>query len=58
MQMAAESGEASPNPQAVNLYAAAERGRQRRREAILDAAEALFIEQGFDGTSVAQVVGR
>ena len=32
--------------------------RARRHEAILDAAEALFIEQGYDGTSLAEVVRR
>lgn len=32
--------------------------RQRRHEAILDAAEALFIEQGYDGTSLAEIVRR
>ena len=32
--------------------------RERRHEAILDAAEALFIEQGYDGTSLAEIVRR
>ena len=32
--------------------------RDRRREAILDAAETLFLDQGFERTSLAQVVGR
>lgn len=32
--------------------------RDRRREAFLDAAEWLFLEQGFDRTSLAQIVGR
>lgn len=32
--------------------------RARRHEAILDAAEALFIEQGYDGTSLAEIVRR
>jgi len=30
--------------------------RERRHEAILDAAEALFIEQGYDRTSLAEIV--
>lgn len=32
--------------------------RDRRQEAILDAAEALFIEQGYDRTSLAEIVRR
>lgn len=32
--------------------------RARRRTAILDAAESLFLEQGFERTSLANVVGR
>lgn len=32
--------------------------RERRHEAILDAAEALFIEQGYDRTSLADIVKR
>lgn len=32
--------------------------RERRHEAILDAAEALFMEQGYDRTSLAEVVRR
>src|SRR3546814_5445337 len=32
--------------------------RERRHEAILDAAEALFIEQGYDRTSLAEIVRR
>ena len=32
--------------------------RERRHEAILDAAEALFIEQGYDRTSLAEIVKR
>ncbi len=32
--------------------------RDRRREAFLDAAEALFLDQGFERTSLVQIVGR
>lgn len=32
--------------------------RARRRQAFLDAAEALFLEQGYDRTSLADIVGR
>lgn len=32
--------------------------RERRHEAILDAAETLFIEQGYDRTSLAEIVRR
>jgi len=32
--------------------------RARRHEAILDAAESLFIEQGYDRTSLAEIVRR
>lgn len=32
--------------------------RERRHEAILDAAEALFMEQGYDRTSLAEIVRR
>ncbi|WP_439568960.1 TetR/AcrR family transcriptional regulator [Sphingopyxis sp.] len=32
--------------------------RERRRGAILDAAEALFLEQGYDRTSLAEIVKR
>ena len=32
--------------------------RERRHEAILDAAETLFIEQGYDKTNLAEVVRR
>lgn len=32
--------------------------RERRHEAILDAAEALFIEQGYERTSLAEIVRR
>ena len=32
--------------------------RERRHEAILDAAETLFIEQGYEGTSLAEIVRR
>lgn len=32
--------------------------RERRHEAILDAAETLFMEQGYDRTSLAEVVRR
>jgi AcrR family transcriptional regulator len=32
--------------------------RERRRDAILDAAEALFLEQGYDRTSLAEIVKR
>jgi len=32
--------------------------RQDRRQAILDAAESLFIEHGFEGTSLAAIVRR
>lgn len=32
--------------------------RERRHEAILDAAEALFIEQGYDRTGLADIVRR
>ncbi len=32
--------------------------RERRYEAILDAAETLFIEQGYDRTSLAEIVRR
>jgi TetR/AcrR family transcriptional regulator len=44
-------------------YAPAETAHRRRdgdasREAILDAAEALFAEQGYDGTSLQQVGAR
>lgn len=32
--------------------------RERRQSAILDAAEALFLEQGYDRTSLAEIVKR
>ena len=32
--------------------------KERRAEAFLDAAEALFLEQGYDGTSLAEIVKR
>ena len=32
--------------------------RERRHEAILDAAEALFMDQGYDRTSLAEIVRR
>lgn len=32
--------------------------RERRQSAILDAAESLFLEQGYDRTSLAEIVKR
>jgi AcrR family transcriptional regulator len=48
----------APPPTAAETPAAPRRKGQRTRERILDAAEAVFAERGYDGASLREVAGR